>query len=174
LSADDRFFPSTSFVVDPPALPEGFQPDVLTSKQLHFEKVLQFVGLADTAKEYVTALSWKLRASRLSSEGEIPSRITTRIERQLELLSTHFGAEKERVGLRSLQIGDATFVGRHVVQSQAVVKAFLGVSESALNAGVQFGETSRRIETRVSESDGVYTSVFGDGTVLQLIAPNSK
>src|SRR5438876_6068448 len=52
LSADERFFPSTSFVVDPPALPEELKPDAETSRLLHFEKVLQYAGLPQTAKDY--------------------------------------------------------------------------------------------------------------------------
>jgi len=146
LSADDRFFPSTSFVVDPPALPVGFEPDLLTSNQLHFEKVLQFVGLDDTAKEYVSMLSCKLNAKHVSAAGIVPPRITKRLLRQSAQLSAHFSSEKERLGMGSIQVGDATFVGRHVIQDRAPLKAFLGVSEAVLNAGMDFKILEQRIE----------------------------
>lgn len=174
LSADDRFFPSTSFVVDPPALPEGFQPDVLTSKQLHFEKVLQFVGLTDTAKEYTSVLSSKLRASHLSEDGMATIRFSRRLARQIALFSMHFNAEKERLDLHTVRIGDFSYIGRHIFQNQTRVKAFLGVSEATLNAGVQFDVTSQSIEAGVVEADGVLTSTFGDGTIFQLMLPTSN
>jgi len=169
LCADKRFFPSMSFVVDPPALPERIQPDLLTSRQLHFEKVLQFVGLADTAKEYMSALSCKLRAKDLSTRGEVQFRVETRLERQMDKLVMHYNEEKKGLNESSFQVGTSKhFIGRHIAQEDASVKVFLGVTEEALTQGLCFNANQYKLETGVSESDGVVTSIFGDGTVLQL------
>lgn len=170
ISADERFFPSTSFVVDPPSLPQGIEPDPETARRLHFEKVLQYVGLTELAKEYLEELSVKLadarrggREGRISWSSVFPSRqlnlrLTTALKKHLVNLPAD-------VGFFEFQ---EQFVGRFLRDSDTGIELFLGVAVSFLEAGINFREPNRRFEDQFIKTDRAVGSLFSDGTLMHI------
>jgi len=169
LNADVRFFPSTSFVVDPPALPDEVKPDAETSRFLHFEKVLQYAGLPVTAKKYVTALSHKLREQHRAEQGELLSvKRVERLEKQQTELKDQFAGEFSRTPRPGIRAAETAFVGQLVEDNTNRLTIFFGVAMPVLEAGIEFKEPERKLETRVTEVDGVITSTLSDGTILRI------
>ena len=172
LNADDRFFPSTSFVVDPPTLPEAVEPDLTTSRLLHFEKVLQFAGFPETAKQYTTTLARSLRERRRPEEGVSVSAVSSnRLIREQTTLREQFSAENERRGVGRLVESDMEFIGHSRLGDHPALKVFHGVSNVALEAGVAFEQTPP-LDARVTVSETEVTSIFTDGTMLRISASN--
>lgn len=173
LSADERFFPSTSFVVDPPALPEEVKPDAETSRLLHFEKVLQFAGLPQTAKDYVSTLSHRLREKHRIDEGASPSVARTRrIEGLEEELRGEFAEEVQPNNLETHRFRDFEFLGRSSESANSRLKVFFGAQRQALEAGIRFDPVSQSSRPELMVSDTEVSSVFPDGTLLQVTGLN--
>ena len=167
LSADERFFPSTSFVVDPPALPDEVKPDAETSRLLHFEKVLQYAGLPLSAKVYVSTLSRKLREQHRTDQGfRTTARGTAKIEQDLVDLKEQFEAElTPRPGIIANEIG---FAGQIFESAEIGLKLFFGVALPALTAGIEFREQDQKLPTQVTVTENEVTSTFSDGTLLRV------
>jgi len=173
LSADERFFPSTSFVVDPPALPEEVKPDAETSRLLHFEKVLQFAGPPQTAKDYVSTLSHRLREKHRIDEGGAASVARTRrINGLQEELQEEFNTESQPNGLEIHRYRDSEFLGRSSESSVSKIKVFFGVQRQALEAGVKFEAVAQPVMSGLSETETEISSVFADGTLLHVTGLN--
>lgn len=173
LSADERFFPSTSFVVDPPMLPEEVKPDAETSRLLHFEKVLQFAGLPQTAKDYVSTLSHRLREKHRIDEGGVVSIARTRrIEGFEEELQQEFATESQPSGLETHRYHDSEFLGRSSENAASKIKVFFGVQRKALEAGVKFDAVAQPPATRLTVTETEISSVFADGTLLHISGLN--
>lgn len=157
LSADDRLFPSQTFVVDPPTLPDNIPPTKRVAQLLHGEKILQFAGLSQTGAAYMKALSVKLRAESADNAQIAP------IEKGAAL-STKLNQEIEQGTLQVRQIGNTSFVGRNIFDSLGV-RIFAGASRRqldalALLADMPTGETYSRLQ------GDDFHSFFADGTCL--------
>ncbi|MBI5773761.1 MAG: hypothetical protein HZA89_08470 [Verrucomicrobia bacterium] len=173
LSADERFFPSTSFVVDPPALPEEVKADAETSRLLHFEKVLQFAGLPQTAKDYVSTLSQRLREKhRIDDAGAASVARTRRIEGLQEELRAEFVEESQPNALETHRYHDSEFLGRSSESAVSKIKVFFGVQRQALEAGVRFEAVAQPLATKLTESETEINSLFADGTLLHVTGLN--
>lgn len=173
LSADERFFPSTSFVVDPPALPEEVKPDAETSRLLHFEKVLQFAGLPQTAKDYVSTLSHRLREKHRIDEGGTTSVARTRrIEGLQEDLRAEFVEESQPNVLETHRYRDSEFLGRSSESAVSKIKVFFGVLRQALDAGVRFEASAQPPKTELTVAEMEVSSAFADGTLLHVTGLN--
>ena len=168
LSADERFFPSSSFVVDPPAMPEAVPPDESTSRMLHFEKALQFAGKPEAAKIYLRDLSLLLRESK--RENTVPDAFlpyyqppkTTGIDR-ITISRT------EPSHIEVVQAYGFEFEGR-TYHSEGVT-VFTGMERKTLEAGLAFTGPDTPLQKFTEESDGASTSVFDDGTLLRIVLP---
>lgn len=157
LSTDDRLFPSQTFVVDPPTLPDNIPPNKRVAQLLHGEKILQFAGLPQTSLAYIKALSVKLRAE---SAGNTQ---VAAIENRSNL-STKLNQEIEQNALQVRQIGNVLFVGRYIFDSQGV-RIFVGVTRRQLDAlalltVMPTGESSAQLQ-----GDDIQ-SYFSDHTCL--------
>lgn len=169
LSGDERFFPSTSFVVDPPALPEEVKPDAATSSLLHFEKVLQFAGLPQTAKEYVATLSQKLREQHRVEEGGSTSYARERrIRKFQDELRDSFLEESQPHAPHSIRFQDTDYFGQTLASEKSSITTFFGVRRDVLEAGVAFESANLSQVSRLYFSENEITSIFPDGTILRL------
>lgn len=175
LSADERYFPSTSFVVDPPALPEEIKPDAETSQLLHFEKVLQFAGLSQTAKDYVTTLSQRLKEEHRVAQGGTTSwgrrQEISRLENEL---NERFATEKKPREQEIVRVKDAEFLGRIAETKESKLKAFFGADKRALETGVAFKPREFKFETHVEVTEKEVTTTFSDGTILRITGFENK
>lgn len=172
ISADERFFPSTTFVVDPPSLPQGIEPDSETAQHLHFEKVLQYIGLTELAKEYLDELARILaearRDGRMRKVNWSGGFRSTQLQLRLQnALKKHLFSPSSRAGV-SLQ---EPFVGRSIKDSNTGIELFLGVAVSYLERGITFQGPTRTFEDQFLTGDAELTSLFSDGTVLILSRP---
>lgn len=157
LSTDDRLFPSQTFVVDPPTLPDNIPPTKRVAQLLHGEKILQFAGLSQTGAAYMKALSVKLRAES-AGNGQIAP-----IEKG-PALSTKLNQEIEQSALQVRQIGNTSYVGRNIFDGLGV-RIFVGATRRQLDAlalltDLPTGETYSR-----PQGDDFH-SFFADGTCL--------
>lgn len=167
LCADDRFFPSTSFVVDPPAMPENVRPEPETARLLHFEKILQFANLANTADEYTSTLSHVLREKGRSVLGiDSSSARSARLSARRQELIEQF--EIERATLVKQSALDVQFTGRQLTDDRSGLTVFFGAGDQTLEAGVSFEPFRRTLETRLIHSNNEVTSIFADGTILRI------
>lgn len=174
LSGDERYFPSTSFVVDPPMLPEEVKPTPEISGLLHFEKVLQFAGLPQTAKEYLSTLSHRLREEYRIKEGGKVSYTRERRIKELEgELRESFAEESQPHAPQSIRIRDTNYLGKSLPHENSSLTAFFGVDRDVLNAGVSFQANSLRQEARLDVSENEVTSIFPDGTMFRLTGLNA-
>src|SRR5207248_10893448 len=134
---------STSFVVDPPApaLPDTVQPDSATGRFLHFEKILEFVGLTPLVKDYLYALSNKLAEEQKARQDEAISwTIRQRSVRQRVELKDQLNVRLAEMALVASPFGDDQFVGRLLEDPAMGFQLFLGVAQPVLQAGIEFGE----------------------------------
>jgi hypothetical protein len=170
MSADDRFFPSTSFVIDPPALPEEIEPDVETSRLLHFEKVLQFAGLTQTAKAYLSTLSQRLREEHRVGVVSLVER--RRSESFQQNLRVEFQEESQTSVHETVRYRDFEFLGRSFEDSVSKIRVFFGVRRQALEAGISFGIVPQPSRTELVEIETEINSTFADGTLLRVTRSN--
>ncbi len=172
LSADDRFFPSTSFVVDPPGLPKGVIPDPDTSRSLHFEKVLEFAGLTSLANAYTAVLSAKLAEAQRSEQlGELTFRRTSRLNDQVRSLKRQLEARITSIGDERLQINDLEVVSSRFNDPVTGIAVIWGVAIAALRAGLEFVGRGSFPPASIASDGNTLTSVFDDGTFVRLVVP---
>ncbi len=162
LSTDERLFPSQTFVVDPPSLPDNIPPTKRVAQLLHGEKVLQFAGLPQTAAAYLKALSFMLKEE--SADDGLPSYSYSSDTNKLEALSTKLEEEIKQNNLQAREVKNDNFVGRNIFEGQGV-RIFAGVNRWQLEAltNLQFlsaGDTYLSIEGEDRHS------FFSDGTCL--------
>lgn len=152
LSTDDRFFPSQTFVVDPPMLPDSIDPSRETAVLLHGEKVFQFAGLSQTSAVYLRSLS-----KHLKLENASPSAVPFAVKD--EALRSAFLQELEQRSLVEQRFGNSIFLGRRLALPNSNHHVFLGVQRERLEAFTLMSP----LATGETYSDGS-GSVFPDGT----------
>jgi hypothetical protein len=160
-STDPRLFDSATFVVDPP-LPDIVPPDEETSVLLHYEKVLQFCGYANSAVEYLKLLGRYLKEEReLYKEGISHYAPAPEVTTLTNLIKQ----EGERFGHRVYK--GRAFRGQVLTHEigKKVCKIFLGIAEDKLFEIQNFFNNSGE-PSQEWQDDGV--SVFSDGTVLEV------
>lgn len=162
-SADSRIFDSATFIVDP-ALPDIVPPDKETSILLHYERVLQFSGLSQSAVEYTKELSKYLRKKTKPTGTEyLPTRLPdhrrSKFWGSLEL-ETERSQEKRYEDKRFLGSITQTNVGNKMFS------IYCGVSEETLNAIGDFDP--RPLEAPTKTMPNKYISIFSDGTLLEI------
>jgi hypothetical protein len=158
LCADYRFFPSQTFVVDPPALPDNIPPTKSVAQLLHGEKVFQFAGLPETANKYVKTLSKALN-SVAKGDGSLSDFGKSKVV--VDNLST----ELNRGGFRERSVGNKTFIGRRLVGMSDRFSVFLGAERRKLDA-LALLEPADGVEVNSGSQDDSFHSVFSDGTCL--------
>lgn len=174
LSADERFFPSTSFVVDPVALPEEVKPDPVTSGQLHFEKVLQYSGLKQTAKNYISTLAYKLREQHRTEQGAARSVAReVRLEKFQDELRNEFDTESTPRASEVYRYRDSEFVGQYIRNPNSKLEIFLGARRQVLETGIIF-KPFVKTERDLIVTGGAITSIFPDGTILSIVGLESN
>ena len=159
LSTDERLFPSQTFVVDPPSLPDNIPPTKRVAQLLHGEKVLQFAGLPQTATAYLKALSVMLKEE--PTDDGVPSYSYTW---KLEALSTKLAEEIKQNNLQSREVKNDNFVGRNIFEGQGV-RIFAGVTRRQLEALTNLQVLSAG-DTYLSLEGEDRHSFFSDGTCL--------
>lgn len=167
LESDPRFFPSFSFVVDPPAMPDSVPADPEVARLLHFEKVLQFAGLPETAKRYVDALAAVLRGEWLS-EGRVakPADASKQLTARLDALKESFSSERARTRERWM------WDGREAEGPESFladgVNVWFGCETAILEAGTNFSTAATRALAEVRRDTDEVASRFPDGTILRV------
>ncbi len=159
LSTDDRLFPSQTFVVDPPSLPDNIPPTKRVAQLLHGEKVLQFAGLPQTAAAYLKALSVMLKEE--PSDDGVPSFSYTW---KFDALSSILEEENKQNNLQAREVNGEAFVGRNIFEGKGV-RIFAGATRGQMEALTKLkflssGETYLRLEGEDRQS------FFSDGTCL--------
>lgn len=171
LSADERFFPSASFVVDPPApvFPQGVELSVETGRFLHFEKVLQFAGLSELSQEYISVLSqqlreqyrikldelsvWKVRENRTRRKLRLKQRLDEQLGQMSKWLSP---------------IDDTEFLGQSHRDAISGLEIFSGAARIVLENGVDLEAPENLPQKKILEDESQLVSIFSDGTILRI------
>ena len=158
LASDDRLFPSQTFVVDPPAMPDSVPPTRDVALLLHGGKVFQFAGLPETAAAYIRALAKFLRSEMTTSD------VVAYAPRDATLYAT-FTEEMDRANLTERVVGNSTFVGRRIEMKDLGRSIFFGVKRTHLDALTQMSsiEDSSGNSTDTLEQ---FVSIFPDGSCL--------
>ncbi len=161
LAADERLFPSQTFVVDPIALPDTVPPTGDIARLLHGEKLFEFAGLPRTAAAYVRALAAHLR-QELSDENP------TFAARDPVLYGT-FQEERRTAGLREIEHEGRAYLGRSVASDASGASILFGVASAKLESLLLMtpGESVRDTGNR----DGLGRESQLDDGSLVLISP---
>lgn len=168
LCADNRFFPSASFVVDPPSLPETVPADQPTARLLHFAKILQYIGLPETAKHYLATLARKLTETRSAEIADTSFVASAKLESLMQELTAKLRAERESSRLEIVRIGQTNYVGRYINDPAHGLLIFNGAAERVLTKISALDPQGEEIEVAPLEKDDGYVSMFSDGTVLTI------
>jgi hypothetical protein len=158
LCADDRFFPSQTFVVDPPALPDNIPPTKRVAQLLHGEKVFQFAGLPETASAYIKVLSKSLNAE---AAGNGPATALSKTKVVVDTLSKELG----QGGFRERMIGEKWFVGKLIEGAVDRPSVFVGAERRNLDALALLAPVDSS-ESFFEQEHDLFQSVFPDGTCL--------
>ena len=158
LCADDRFFPSQTFVVDPPALPDNIPPTRRVAQLLHGEKVFQFAGLPETASAYIKALSKSLNAEAAGSGS------ASYLGRSKVVVDT-LSKELDQGGAHERTIGDVQFIGKLIERTADRPSVFFGAERRILDT-LALLEPEDGGESSLGQSRDPFQSVFPDGTCL--------
>ena len=165
LSVDERFFPSSSFVVDPPAGRGPIEMDDTLCRELHFEKALQFAGLDTTARTYVEALAYRVRQQQRDRfEPREAGYLRPPDARDFGLRNVLRGEQESRhLDVRTYEDGE--YLGR-AINDTSGLKLFLGLRLDALHSGLGFEPIET--PTALSVSNRRVVSTLGDGTLLEM------
>jgi hypothetical protein len=171
LSADERFFPSASFVVDPPApvFPQGVELSVETGRLLHFEKVLQFAGLSELSQEYISAVSQQLREEYRIKLNELSAWKVrdNRIRRKLRL-KQRLDEQLRQMSKWLSPIDDTEFLGHSYRDATSALEIFSGAARIVLENGVDLEAPENPSQTKVLDEESQSVNIFSDGTVLRI------
>lgn len=161
LSADSRYFPSTTFVIDPPA-PSADYIDPGISTLLHFEKTLQFSGLIKTSVHYIRLLSKLLKdgESRISSINEMPWR------QQGELRALRELYDEESQELQPLSAANRDFIGQRIEADNATI--FFGADKDRIEKGLSFAPSEEEYEQNQIVGDSSLRSLLDDGSIFDM------
>ncbi|MCW8129986.1 MAG: hypothetical protein KIS92_06490 [Planctomycetota bacterium] len=167
LCADERFFPSTSFVVDPPSLPESVPPNQQTSVKLHAEKVINYIGLERLSKEYIGILSRELAEELRLSKGDESSYTA---QRHLRRAREDFHRSLNGVvpKLQPITYKNLQFLGRTIYVNEMPYSLFLGVEKETLLSLSGLYRPARGISSISFSEDNSMFSIFTDGTILRI------
>lgn len=168
LCSDDRFFPSSSFVVDPPAMPEIVPSDPQTAKLLHMEKILQFVGLSETAKKYVAVLSRRLSEQLSSEAADRTYAQSDKLTAQLSQLRNTFESERSQLSLQTQRFYDAAYICRTINCRDVGVKLVNAVAVNVIDNAINLLAEFEQFESSYSTQGSIFESRFSDGTLLQV------
>lgn len=174
LCSDSRYFPTASFVVDPPvSLPDSVPADQRTARLLHVEKALQFGGLPETAKAYMNALSRQLiEEGTASSRGEVfnPSKRLSGLSGEIK------NANDKDIAQANIGVhirGNVEFVGQTIRIGNTGLEVFDGVARDIVNAALELELSATVFETSETEVDGGFVSTLSDGTIFQITVPKA-
>lgn len=161
LSADSRYFPSTTFVIDPPAPSAGYI-DPRISTLLHFEKTLQFSGLIKTSALYIKLLSKLLKdgESRISPINEIPWR------QQAEVQALRKSYDEESQELQYLSTANRDFIGQRIEADNATV--FFGADKNRIEKGLSFTSSEEEYEQNQIVGESSLRSLLDDGSLFDM------
>lgn len=162
LAADERLFPSQSFVVDPIALPDTVPPTSDIARLLHGEKLFEFAGLPRTAAAYIRALAAHLRQEQSAGISALAPRDP--------VLSGIFQGERQTEGVREIEYEGRAYLGRTVATGDAGSSLLFGVASEKLQHLLLM--TPAEPSEAASGRDGVETaSQFDDGSIVMIIPP---
>lgn len=161
LSADSRYFPSATFVIDLPGPTSEFI-DWDISILLHFEKTLQFSGLLKTSARYISLLSKLLKDGKIkiTSIQELPYRL--RLEAQA-LRETY---EEESRDIQSLSSDNRMYIGQRYEVENATL--FFGADKERIENGISFTPSESRYEQRQITGESSLRSHLDDGTLFDM------
>lgn len=161
LSADSRYFPSATFVIDPPG-PSSEFIDSDISTLMHFEKILQFSGLLKTSVRYISLLSKLIKDGkiRITSIQEFPYRL--RLEAQA-LRETY---EEESLNIQSLSTDNRVFIGQRYEIDDATL--FFGADKERIDNGINFASPESQYEQRQIIGEASLRSHLDDGTLFDM------
>ena len=161
LSADSRYFPSATFVIDPPGPTSEFI-DYDISVLLHFEKILQFSGLQKTSARYISLLSKLIKDGKIkiTSIQELPYRL---LQEARALRETY---ENESRGIQSLSSDTRMYIGQRYEIENATI--FFGTDKERIENGISFTPSDGRYEQRQITGESSLRSHLDDGTLFEI------
>lgn len=155
LAADERLFPSQTFVVDPPSLPDTVPPTREVATQLHGEKLFEFAGMPETAAAYVKGL-----AARLKVKPSEPTGIAV----QRTALRRAFDRERQGVAVHAQHFNNVKYLGHLVSIPNSSLRLYFGVAEDRLESLLDFAPIERRDPP--TDELGEKWSLFADGSLV--------
>ena len=161
LSADSRYFPSATFVIDPPG-PSSEYIDSDISILLHFEKTLQFAGLLKTSALYISLLSKLLKDGkmRIASTQEMSYR------QRLEAQALREAYEEESRDIQSLSTDNREYIGQRYEIKGATL--FFGADRDKIENGIKFTPSEVEYEQRQITGESSLRSHLDDGTLFDM------
>lgn len=160
LSADSRYFPSTTFVIDPPALTSDYI-DSSISSLLHFEKILQFSGLIRTSSLYLRLLSKLLKDGKagISSIDEASYR------NRLEARALRDSYDDESRDLQTLSVDNREFLGQRVATDVGTL--FFGADIERIEQGLRFVPLEQEYEQSQIVDESTMRSKLVDSSFFE-------
>lgn len=157
LAADKRFFPSSTFVVDPP-FPDIVVPDARSARILHGEKILQYLGLEESAGVFLDAVAAKFRLGEAESSKAF--------ERSYDQLQSTLETEMRE---RELDSSDQS-ITRILRSSDKGPRSevIFGVSPNTFSSIRDLKPVEGGREQFSEIGDGFVQSNFPDGTTLRI------
>lgn len=161
LSADPRYFPSTTFVIDPPSESSDYI-DPRISVLLHFEKILQFSGLIKTSALYIRLLAKLLKDKevRLTSVDDILWKL------QGDAQSLRESYDEESNGLASISEYNEQFIGQRVEFENAIL--FFGCDKRRIEAGLSFSRWEEPYDQSQAVGEASLRSLLDDGSFFNI------
>ena len=150
LSTDERLFPSQTFVVDPPAMPDTVPPTRAVATLLHGEPLFEFASMPLTAKLYLANLAKWLRLEPGRYFAPSPA-----------LLQSF---EQERSAAIVRDIEGVTYIGSSLETGTLPKNVFFGVQERRLRELLKLpadGVPSTSVDSGSEEA-----SFFSDGSCV--------
>ena len=172
--SNPRAFPSFSFFVDP-ELPDIVPPDQEHARQLHIEKVLEYVGCKSAASSYLKYLAAKFALEKKKSSEysdmigryAIPSFGDNKISAAFDEFRESF--EREANSLESIAVGNRRFHAlRRVVSVDDEKYECVAGLDSEVIFAIMEGNEIPNVEPMAFSEPGSASSQFSDGTIFQL------
>ncbi len=161
LSVDSRYFPSATFVIDPPAPSSEFISSDI-SILMHFEKILQFSGLLKTSARYISLLSKLLKGGKITI-ASIQEDLDRRRPEAQALRETY---EEESGNIQSIQMNNRMFIGQFQKFENATL--FFGADKERIDNGINFKTSEGQYEQRQTIGKASLLSYLDDGTLFEM------
>lgn len=156
LAADERLFPSQTFVVDPPSLPDTVPPTREVATLLHGEKLFEFAGMPETAAAYVKGLARRLKVKPVE-----PSRVTV----QDAAPRRSFDHERRGAAVQTRDFNNKKYLGHAVSIPNSSLRLYFGVAQDRLEKLLDFSPIEKR-DPRSDQSGEKWSSFADDSLVL--------